>query len=269
MASSKLVQKSVCFLLFLQEVPEESIEEKRETESETEEKKGEEQTEEQKEDSEKVDEQQIPEEQEEKTEEPSLKPKHRRSFNLFKRRKTDKKAEKDEEKGEEKQDTGEETHESDKKEETPAEGTDSHEEVHLQNGKDDEEHEAKEDEKVDEESELDRKPKTRRSFNLRFRKRPKSVASADKETEDDGEETGLSRQDPVRHSYHAGDLTAREASKPRKQKFCARMFKFSIAGEQALHLGNIVKSRQAAPRHFSFLSRGSLLLPKQDDLLAG
>ncbi|CAH3106882.1 unnamed protein product [Porites lobata] len=196
-----------------EDVPEESIEEKRETESETEEKKGEEQTEEQKEDSEKVDEHQMPEEQEEKTEEPSLKPKHRRSFNLFKRRKTDKKVEKDEEKGEEKEETGEETQESDKKEETPAEGTESHEEVHLQNGKEDEEHVTKEEEKVEEESELDRKPKTRRSFNLRFRKRPKSMASADKETEDDGEETGLPRQDPVRHSYHAGDLTALEASK--------------------------------------------------------
>lgn len=169
----------------------------------------------------------MPEEQEEKTEEPSLKPKHRRSFNLFKRRKTDKKAEKDEEKGEEKEETGEETQESDKKEETPAEGIESHEEVHLQNGKDDEEHETKDEEKVEEESELDRKPKTRRSFNLRFRKRPKSMASADKETEDDGEETGLSRQDPVRHSYHAGDLTAPEASKPSKWKFCVRMFKFS------------------------------------------
>ena len=33
------------------------------------------------------------------------------------------------------------------------------------------------------------------------------------------------------------------------------MFKFSIACEQALHLGNIVKNRQAAPRDFSFLSR--------------
>lgn len=158
----------------------------------------------------------MPEEQEEKIEEPSLKPKHRRSFNLFKRRKTDKNAEKDEEKGEEKEETGEDTQESDKKEETPAEGTESHEEVHLQNGKDDEEHKTKEGEKVEEESELDRKPKTRRSFNLRFRKRPKSMASADKETEDDGEETGSSRQDPVRHSYHAGDLTAPEDSKPRK-----------------------------------------------------
>ena len=38
------------------------------------------------------------------------------------------------------------------------------------------------------------------------------MAAADKETEDDGEEGILSRHDPVRHSYHAGDLPVPDPS---------------------------------------------------------
>ena len=54
------------------------------------------------------------------------------------------------------------------------------------------------------------KPKLRRSFNL-FRKRPVSMSAADRKG--DGEEDrGLSRGDPVRHSYHAGDLPVPELS---------------------------------------------------------
>ena len=42
------------------------------------------------------------------------------------------------------------------------------------------------------------------------------MAAADKETEDDGEEGILSRHDPVRHSYHAGDLPVPDPSNLRK-----------------------------------------------------
>ena len=84
-------------------------------------------------------------------------------------------------------------------------------------GKQTEDLEAREEEeKLEEASELNRKPKMRHSFNLRFRRRPKSMAAADKGTEDDGEESMLSRHDPVRHSYHAGDLPVPDPSNLRK-----------------------------------------------------
>jgi len=42
------------------------------------------------------------------------------------------------------------------------------------------------------------------------------MAAADKETDDNGEEGILSRHDPVRHSYHAGDLPVPDPSNLRK-----------------------------------------------------
>ena len=95
--------------------------------------------------------------------------------------------------------------------------TEDNKDEEVPEGKQTEDHEAREEEeKLEEASELNRKPKMRHSFNLRFRRRPKSMAAADKETEDDGEESMLSRHDPVRHSYHAGDLPVPDPSNLRK-----------------------------------------------------
>ena len=95
--------------------------------------------------------------------------------------------------------------------------TEDNKDEEVPEGKQTEDLEAREEEeKLEEASELNRKPKMRHSFNLRFRRRPKSMAAADKETEDDGEESMLSRHDPVRHSYHAGDLPAPDPSNLRK-----------------------------------------------------
>lgn len=103
------------------------------------------------------------------------------------------------------------------KEEVKESQTEDNKDEEAQEGKQTEDHEAREEEeKLEEASELNRKPKMRHSFNLRFRRRPKSMAAADKETEDDGEEGILSRHDPVRHSYHAGDLPVPDPSNLRK-----------------------------------------------------
>ena len=63
-------------------------------------------------------------------------------------------------------------------------------------------------------SELNTKPKMRRSFNL-FRRRPVSMSAADRDT-DKGEEKVFKRDDPIRHSYHAGDLPVPDPSNLRK-----------------------------------------------------
>ena len=63
-------------------------------------------------------------------------------------------------------------------------------------------------------SELNTKPKLRRSFNL-FRRRPVSMSAADRDT-DKGEEKVFKRDDPIRHSYHAGDLPVPDPSNLRK-----------------------------------------------------
>ena len=117
---------------------------------------------EEEEEKEKEQEEEKEKEEEEKGEEPSLKPKHRRSFNLFKRRKVDKKAEEQEEE--------DEAHETEKKEDTP--------EVDEQDGKEVEGEDEKNDEKTEEEetaAESDIKPKARRSFRL-FKRKPHTVA---------------------------------------------------------------------------------------------
>lgn len=247
----------------------------------------------------KDDEDQTAKEEEEKAEEPELKPKHRRSFNLFKRKKSDKKVEKVEEKLEDMNAAEDDTHEDDKKEETTPAGDE--EEIKEMNGEDTkegeelnenaeqvveietkpkvrrsfnlgrfkrktqsaaavEEEKSQEDDKKEEAAaedkdeikeieaedkkeeeeviieegteddkektnghdeateqpaEFDSKPKMRRSFNL-FRRRPQSMVVADRRTDEDSEERPISRHDPVRHSYHAGDLPVPDPSNLRE-----------------------------------------------------
>lgn len=271
----------------MQEEPEESKEKKRETEDETKEKHDEAQ--EEKETEQKDEEDQTAKKQEEKTEEPGLKPKHRRSFNLFKRKKVEKMAEKLEEKLEETDAPEEETpeigaeediaaddielkeaeqedvevqleradehrrsfnlfkrrkagnkaekvedkieevavfEEESQKEETPAEGEDDiketeaeekkDEDVEIQGEIEDDEQKAKEEEESAEQAAgFDTKPKLRRSFNL-FKRRPQSMAAADRKMDGDSVDRGISRHDPVRHSYHAGDLPVPDPSNLRE-----------------------------------------------------
>lgn len=182
--------------------------EKKETEDEPqqEDMKEEENQEEKEDESEKTKEQEEVEE---------TKPKTRRSFRLFKRKQTDKKAVKDEEKvvaSEEPDGEGKETPEEVEKENIAEE--DKKEiinDVEKEDTQDQEINEAEtekteeQEEMLEQASELNTKPKLRRSFNL-FRKRPVSMSAADRSGTDKDEEKFLSRDDPIRHSYHAGDL---------------------------------------------------------------
>ena len=70
-------------------------------------------------------------------------------------------------------------------------------------------------EMLEQASELNTKPKLRRSFNM-FRKRPVSMSAADRSGTDKDEKNILSRDDPIRHSYHAGDLPVPDPSNLRK-----------------------------------------------------
>ena len=193
--------------------------EKKETEDEPqEEDKEEEENQEEKEDeSEKTKEQEEVEE---------TKPKTRRSFRLFKRKQTDKKAVKDEEKvvaSEEPNGESEETQEEVEKENI-AEEEDKKEIINDVEKEDTQDQEINEpetektqeqEEMLEQASELNTKPKLRRSFNL-FRKRPVSMSAADRSGTDKDEEKFLSRDDPIRHSYHAGDLPVPDPSNLRE-----------------------------------------------------
>lgn len=65
------------------------------------------------------------------------------------------------------------------KEEVKESQTEDNKDEEAQEGKQTEDHESREEEeKLEEASELSRKPKMRHSFNLRFRRRPKSMAAA-------------------------------------------------------------------------------------------
>ena len=143
---------------------------------------------------------------------------------MFKRKQTDKKAAKEEEKVvaiEEPEEENKEPEEEIKKEEEP-EG-DKKEEVKVDAKEDTQEQQKDEpeiektkeqEEMMDQASELNAKPKLRRSFNL-FRKRPLSMSAADRSADKD-EERPLSRDDPIRHSYHAGDLPVPVSTNLRK-----------------------------------------------------
>ena len=280
--------KGVVFLWLLQEEHEETKEKKKESEDETKEKHDE--VQEEKETERKDEEDQTAKKQEEKSEEPGLKPKHRRSFNLFKRKKVEKTAEKLEEKLEETDAPEEETpeigaeddiaaddielkeaeqedvevqieradehrrsfnlfkrrkagkkaekveekieeaggfEEESQKEETPAEGEEDvketeteekkDEDVKIQEEVEDDEQKAKEEEEesAEQAAGFDTKPKLRRSFNL-FKRRPQSMAAADRKMDEDSGDRGISRHDPVRHSYHAGDLPVPDPSNLRE-----------------------------------------------------
>lgn len=184
--------------------------EKKETEDEPQEedKKEEENQEEKEEESEKTKEQEEVEE---------TKPKTRRSFRLFKRKQTDKKAVKDEEKvvaSEEPDGESKDTQEEVEKENIAEEEEDKKEIINDVEKEDTQDQEINEpetektqeqEEMLEQASELNTKPKLRRSFNL-FKKRPVSMSAADRSGTDKDEEKFLSRDDPIRHSYHAGDL---------------------------------------------------------------
>ena len=169
MASTVELKTNLYFSLCCFQEEEEEIKDEEKTEksdvtdNESKETADEKQEEEKLKDIETEEEEEKEKEEEEKGEEPSLKPKHRRSFNLFKRRKVDKKAEEQEEEEEE-------AHETEKKEDTP--------EVDEQDGKEVEGEDEKNDEKTEEEetaAESDIKPKARRSFRL-FKRKPHTVA---------------------------------------------------------------------------------------------
>ena len=195
------------------------IEEKiTEEEPKEEEKKEEENQEEKEDESEKTKEQEEIEE---------TKPKSRRSFRLFKRKQTDKKAVKDEDKvvaseepeGENKEiqeevDKEEATEEEDKRETVNENEKEDAQEQEIKNEPETEKTQEQE-EMLEQASELNTKPKLRRSFNM-FRKRPVSMSAADRSGTDKDEKNILSRDDPIRHSYHAGDLPVPDPSNLRK-----------------------------------------------------
>lgn len=227
----------LCYFLWLwQETPRDvTEEEKKETEEEPqEEDKKEEETREEKED-----ESEKTKEQEEVAE---TKPKTRRSFRLFKRKQSDKKTVKDEEKvvaSDEPEEENKETQEEAEKEENVEEEgkkesvkedekedtqeqevnepkTETTQEPEIEKTQEPETEKTQEQEEMMEQaSELNTKPKLRRSFNL-FRKRPVSMSAADRSGTDKDEEKFLSRDDPIRHSYHAGDLPVPDPSNLRK-----------------------------------------------------
>ena len=201
------------------EIEEKETEEEPKEEPEEEEKKEEENQEEKEDESEKTKGQEEVEE---------TKPKTRMSFRLFKRKQTDKKAVKDEEKvvaSEEPEGENNEVQEKVEKEEGAEEEEDKKETVNEDEKEDTQEQEVtnepetektqEQEEMLEQASELNAKPKLRRSFNL-FRKRPVSMSAADRSGTDRDEENVLSRDDPIRHSYHAGDLPVPDPSNLRK-----------------------------------------------------
>ena len=177
------------------------------------------------------------------------------SFRLFKRKQSDKKAVKDEEKvvaSDEPEEVNKETQEEGEKEENAEE--DKKESVKEDEKEDTQEQEVNEpetektqepetektqeqEEMMEQASELNAKPKLRRSFNL-FRKRPVSMSAADKNT-DKEEEKFLSRGDPIRHSYHAGDLPVPDPSNLRKYPhmlFWMWSYSLSVGGGGKLYV---------------------------------
>ena len=190
------------------------IEEKETEEEPKEEEKKEEENQEEKEDeSEKTKEQEEVEE---------TKSKSRRSFRLFKRKQTDKKDKvvaSEEPEGENKEiqeevDKEEAAEEEDKKETANEDEKEDAQEQEIKNEPETEKTQEQE-EMLEQASELNTKPKLRRSFNM-FRKRPVSMSAADRNGTDKDEGNVLSRDDPIRHSYHAGDLPVPDPSNLRK-----------------------------------------------------
>lgn len=204
-------------------------------EKETEEEPKEEEKKEEENQEEKEDESEKTKEQEEVEE---TKPKTRMSFRLFKRKQTDKKAVKDEEKvvaSEEPEGENKEMQEEVEKEEG-AEEEDKKETVNEDEKEDTQEQEVtnepetektqEQEEMLEQASELNTKPKLRRSFNL-FRRRPVSMSAADRSGTDKDEDNVLSRDDPIRHSYHAGDLPVPDPSNLRKSTSQSSLLSYS------------------------------------------
>ncbi|XP_078380855.1 uncharacterized protein LOC144663698 isoform X1 [Oculina patagonica] len=215
----------------VEETPDDIVEEEKETQDEPQEEDKKE--EEAQEEREKEDESEKAKEQEEVAE---IKPKGRRSFKnkLFKRKQSDKKAVKDEEKVEaigEPEEENKENEEEIKKGEEIEEKREEIKEVNREVTQEQENLEAEiektreQEEMMEQASELNAKPKLRRSFNL-FRKRPVSMSAADRTT-DKEEDRSLSRDDPIRHSYHAGDLPVPDPSNLRKSTSQSSLLSYS------------------------------------------
>ncbi|XP_058956249.2 uncharacterized protein [Pocillopora verrucosa] len=91
-------------------------------------------------------------------------------------------------------------------------------------------------------SELNTKPKMRRSFNL-FRRRPVSMSAADRDT-DKGEEKVFKRDDPIRHSYHAGDLPVPDPSNLRKSTSQSSLLSYSPSPHSTLVIETVHKGQK-------------------------
>ncbi|XP_022788930.1 C2 domain-containing protein 2-like [Stylophora pistillata] len=91
-------------------------------------------------------------------------------------------------------------------------------------------------------SELNTKPKLRRSFNL-FRRRPVSMSAADRDTDKD-EEKVFKRDDPIRHSYHAGDLPVPDPSNLRKSTSQSSLLSYSPNPHSTLVIETVHKGQK-------------------------
>lgn len=91
-------------------------------------------------------------------------------------------------------------------------------------------------------SELNTKPKLRRSFNL-FRRRPVSMSGADRDTDKDQEKM-FKRDDPIRHSYHAGDLPVPDPSNLRKSTSQSSLLSYSPNPHSTLVIETVHKGQK-------------------------
>ncbi|XP_068734932.1 uncharacterized protein [Montipora capricornis] len=178
------------------------------------------------------------------------KPKARRSFNLFKKRplsaaaaaavevETQEEVKKEEpvEEKEMAKDSIEETKELET-------GNKKDGDVSPEKHEGDKELEKEEKESAEVVPEFDAKPKLRRSFNM-FKRRPQSMAAADRKTNGESEHGTLSRNDPVRHSYHAGDLPVPETSNLRKSTSQSSLLSYSPNPHSTLVIETISKGQK-------------------------
>ncbi|XP_074633049.1 uncharacterized protein LOC141891908 isoform X4 [Acropora palmata] len=166
------------------------------------------------------------------------KPKARRSFNLFKRR-PQSAAVVDEV---ETQEEGKKDKLVEESKEGEAESQKA-EDVNGEKNESDREKEKEQEESVEAFPEFDAKPKMRRSFNM-FKRRPQSMAAADRKTNEDSEEGALSRNNPVRHSYHGGDLPVPDASNLHKSTSQSSLLSYSPNPRSTLVIETITKGEK-------------------------
>ncbi|XP_044180155.1 uncharacterized protein LOC114969895 isoform X5 [Acropora millepora] len=166
------------------------------------------------------------------------KPKARRSFNLFKRRPQSAAAAVEVETQEE----GKKDKPIEESKEGQAESQKA-EDVNGEKSESDREKEKEQEESVEAFPEFDAKPKMRRSFNM-FKRRPQSMAAADRKTNEDSEEGALSRNNPVRHSYHGGDLPVPDASNLHKSTSQSSLLSYSPNPRSTLVIETITKGEK-------------------------